>query len=171
MDDKAITNVLHSVPNYHEFLTVAELNKSSKQLAEDFDNVELLEIGQSKQGRIIYCLKIGNFQRNALLFAFPHPNEPIGSMTTEFLSHYLASHPDFLERTKITWYIIKAIDIDGAVLNEGWFKGKFDPIKYALNYYRPASHEQVEWSFPIKYKNVDFNSPIPATQALMKLIY
>jgi len=165
-----LQEILNQIPNYKEFMTIAELDDSSKKLAQSFEHVGLKEIGKSKEGRTIYCLKIGDGKENALLFAFPHPNEPIGSMSLEFLSWYLAKNPEFTKKTGYTWYLIKAIDIDGAILNEGWFKGEFNPLKYAKNYYRPAPYEQVEWSFPINYKKLKFETPPPETQALMHLI-
>jgi len=165
-----LEEILSQIPNYKEFMTVAELDDSSKNLAQKFNLVELKEIGKSRGGRTIYYLKIGEGKENVLLFAFPHPNEPIGSMSLEFLSQFLANNPEFTKNTGYTWYLIKAIDIDGAILNEGWFKGEFNPLKYAKNYYRPASFEQVEWSFPINYKKLKFETPPPETQALMHLI-
>lgn len=165
-----LIEILDQIPEYKEFMAIDELNASSKQLVNNYDHVDLLEIGKSREKRPIYCLKIGEGKKNALLFAFPHPNEPIGSMSLEFLSHFLARNPKFTKETGYTWYIIKAIDIDGAKLNEGWFKGDFTPIKYARNFYRPAGHEQVEWSFPIKYKKLIFETPPPETQALIKLM-
>jgi len=165
-----LQEILKQIPNYKEFMTIAELDGSSKKLAQDFDHVELKEIGKSRGERTIYCLKIGEGKKNALLFAFPHPNEPIGSMSLEFLSQFLAKNPEFTKLTGYIWYLIKAIDIDGAILNEGWFKGDFNPLKYAKNYYRPAPFEQVEWSFPIDYKKLKFETPPPETQALMHLI-
>jgi len=151
-------------------MTISELGDSSKKLANDFTNVEIIKIGKSRAGRILYCLKIGEGKENALLFAFPHPNEPIGIMSLEFLSHFLAENPEFTKHTGYSWHIIKAIDIDGAVLNEGWFKGEFNPLKYAMNYYRPAPYEQVEWTFPINHKKLKFDTPTPETQALMNLM-
>ena len=165
-----IKKILDEIPYYKEFLTVDELDASSKELAKQYDNVDILELGKSRAGHSIYCLKIGQGKKNVLYFGFPHPNEPIGSLTVEFLSRYLAENPEFTENTGYTWYLIKAMDIDGAKLNEGWFKGEFDPVKHARNYYRPPFHEQIEWSFPIEYKLLKFDSPTPATQALMKLL-
>lgn len=165
-----LNEILDSVPTFKEFMTVEELNQSSKELADDYKTVELIRVGKSREGRPISYLKIGNGEKNALLFAFPHPNEPIGSLTIEFLSRYFAENPDIIKELGYTWYLIKAIDPDGAALNEGWFKGKFDPVKYARHYYRPASHEQIEWTFPIKYKKLAFSNPPPETQSLMKLI-
>ncbi|MFX1390165.1 MAG: M14 family zinc carboxypeptidase [Promethearchaeota archaeon] len=165
-----ISKVIGSIPNYKEFLTVDELDNSSRKLAEEHEEVELFNLGSSSLGHPILCLKIGKGKKNALLFAFPHPNEPIGSLTVEFLSGYLAENPDVTKDLGYTWYLIKAIDPDGAILNEGWFKGKFNPFKYAKNYYRPPGHEQIEWTFPIEYKKLVFSNPPPETQALMKLI-
>ncbi len=165
-----LKEILNQIPEYKEFMTISELDASSKKLAEKFNYVDLKEIGKSREGRTIYCLKIGEGKKNALLFGFPHPNEPIGSMSLEFLSCFLAENPDFTKNSGYTWYLIKAIDIDGAILNEGWFKGEFNPLKYAKNYYRPATYQQVEWTFPVKYKKFSFNSPLPETRALMELL-
>ncbi len=165
-----LQEILSQIPNYKEFMTIAELDGSSKKLAQSFHHVDLKEIGKSRGGRTIFCLKIGEGKKNALLFAFPHPNEPIGSMSLEFLSQFLAKNPEFTKKTGYTWYLIKAIDIDGAILNEGWFKGEFNPLKYAKNYYRPAGYEQIEWSFPTKYKKLEFKTPPSETQALMSLM-
>jgi len=165
-----LDEVVDKVPEYKEFLTVDELNKSADALADEFDVVKKVKIGESGDGRPISYLKIGDGPKNALLFAFPHPNEPIGSMTVEYLSRYLVENPETVEELGYTWYLIKAIDPDGAALNEGWFKGDFTPLKYAQNYYRPPMHEQMEWTFPVEYKNLKFDSPPPETRALMGLI-
>ena len=162
--------ILNNIPNYKEFMTVNELDESSKKLAAQYESVDLIKLGKTDSGRPILCLKIGKGKKNALLFAFPHPNEPIGSMTIEYLSNYLPKNPKILQEMDYTWYFIKAIDIEGAVLNEGWFKGEFTPLKYARNYYRPPGHEQVEWTFPIEYKKLKFDTPPPETKALMKII-
>jgi len=165
-----LDEVVEKVPDYKEFLTVKELHDSATRLAQEFDSVEITKVGESGEGRPISYLKIGDGPRNALLFAFPHPNEPIGSMTVEFLSRHLAENPDVVDDLGYTWYLINAIDPDGAALNEGWFKGEFTPLKYAQNYYRPPGHEQIEWTFPVEYKNLSFNSPPSETRALMKVI-
>lgn len=169
---KGIFNkVLERIPSYKEFLTVDELNNSSKKLVEEYpDKASLLKIGKARNDEDIFCLRIGDGDLRALLFAFPHPNEPIGSMTLEYLSWKLAEEDEFRNKTNTTWYIIKCIDPFGARLNEGWFKVKWTPRKYALNYYRPPGFKQVEWTFPIEYKTLKFNSPVPETKALMKII-
>lgn len=126
-------------------------------------------IGKSRSGEDIKALKIGNGRKTAFLYGFPHPNEPIGSMTLEFLSRSLVENQS-LRKLDYTWYIVKCIDPDGARLNEGWFKGPLTPMKYALGYYRSPVSEQVEWTFPVKYKTLAWENPMPETRAMMNLI-
>ncbi len=168
----SIKAVIKSVPEYEYFKTVDELNESSRKLAEQYpDLASFYKIGESMAGDPIYCLKIGNGSRAILMYGFPHPNEPIGSMMLDYLSQQLVENEAFRNTFKdVSWYIIKVADNDGAKLNEGWFRGPYTPLNYALNFYRPASFQQVEWTFPIKYKTLDNNDPIPETRALMNII-
>ena len=55
-------------------------------------------------------------------------------------------------------------------MNEGWFKGSFDITKYAYNFYRPEAERQIEWSFPVKYKDFSFQEPCSETKILADLI-
>ena len=92
--------ILEKVPDYQEFLTVAELDASSLELASRYpEKVHLSTIGYSRKNHPIYCLKIGNGRKNALAFACPHPNEPIGAMTLEYFSWKLAEEEAFLQET------------------------------------------------------------------------
>lgn len=164
-------SVVDNVPDYKAFLTVDELDKSSRKLAEEFpDSVSVFEAGTSRAGHPILCMKIGDGPKNALCFACPHPNEPIGAMTLEYFSRALAENDELREGLGFTWYIIKCIDPDGVRLNENWFKGPFNVYTYTKNYFRPIGYEQVEWTFPIDYKELHFHHPLPETQALMKII-
>lgn len=86
-----LEELLRYVPDYREFMTVDELNTSSQRLADEHDHVEFFRIGESTEGEPISALKIGEGSRNALPFGFPHPNEPIGSMTLEYLSRRRAT--------------------------------------------------------------------------------
>lgn len=163
--------IVDKVPDYKVFLTVDEMDESTKKLAEEFpDVVTVFEAGTSREGHSILCMKIGNGPKNALCFACPHPNEPIGAMTMEYFSRALAEDDQLREELGFTWYIIKCIDPDGVRLNEKWFKGPFTIYNYAKNYYRPIGYEQVEWTFPIDYKKLHFHVPLPETQALMRII-
>ena len=164
-------DVIKGVPEYQEFLTVNELKESSQALAQMHpDVVELFQVGASTSGEPINALRVGNGKLKALLIGFPHPNEPIGSLTIEYLSKRLAEDDELREDLGFTWYFIKAADIDGARLNEGWFKGKYDNIKHMLNFYRTPGYRQIEWTFPVEYKTLKWNSPSPETKAVMNLI-
>ena len=171
MDFNAILKIISDVPDYQDFLTVDELKTSSKRLASRHpDIVDILTIGHSRQGDSIEALKIGKGARKALLFALPHPNEPIGSMMLEYLSRRLAEDDSLRESLGYTWYLIKCIDPDGTRLNKGWFKGPFSIENYARYHYRPPSFQQIEWTFPVDYQTLHFHDPLPETKALMALI-
>lgn len=164
-------DILQTIPDYQEFLTLDELHQSSTRLVEEFPQLaHLREIGTSTDGRPIELLTIGHGKRTALFLGAPHPNEPIGTLTLEFLSRLLCERSDLREQLDYTFLIVKASDPDGLTLNEGWFKGTFSPLKYALNYYRPPQDEQVEWGFPIHYKTLHFTAPPAETRAVMQLM-
>jgi hypothetical protein len=165
-------SIIENVPDYKAFLTVDEMDESSRKLAEEFpDTVTVFEAGTSRKGHPILAMKIGDGPKKALCFACPHPNEPIGAMTLEYLSRALAENDRFREESGFTWYLIKCIDPDGVRLNENWFKGPFNIYNYTRNYFRPIGYEQVEWTFPIQHKELNFNNPLPETEALMKLMH
>ena len=166
-----ISRIVGDVPDYKCFKTVEELNNDSIELARSSpDLVSLKRIGKSRNGEDIILLQIGKGSKEALLFACPHPNEPIGAMMLTYLSERLAGDKALREAFDFRWNIIKCIDPDGTKLNEPWFKGPFTPKNYAEKYYRPASYEQVEWTFPVDYKTLKFDNPLPETRALMNVI-
>jgi hypothetical protein len=166
-----LSDILERIPDYQEFPILEELRESSVRLVEEFPQVAHLQvIGTSTEGRPIELLTIGHGKRTALLLGAPHPNEPIGVLTLEFLSRLLCERSDLREQLDCTFLIVKASDPDGLALNEGWFKGAFSPLKYVLNYYRPPQDEQVEWGFPIHYKTLHFTTPPAETRAVIQLM-
>lgn len=172
--NQILRNFLDDIPDYKEFMTADEMDSSSRNLARKYhDTVELINIGKSTKGNTILCLKIGDESRypnTGLMLGCPHPNEPIGAMMLEYFCEALAGNPRLVEELGYTWYVIKAWDYDGLKLNEGWLKGPFSITGYARNYYRPPFNKQVEWTFPLVYKSLVFNEPLPETQAVMSLI-
>ena len=60
-----LDEVVDKVPDYKEFLTVMELHDSAVRLAEEYDSVEMIKIGESGEGYPISYLKIGDGPRNA----------------------------------------------------------------------------------------------------------
>jgi hypothetical protein len=166
-----LQQLAQDIPNYDVFLTIDELTASSHQLAAEFpDLVSIKVVGETRGGDPIELLTIAGGEHQALVFGGPHPNEPIGTMTIEFLTRRLCEDKTLRDELGYTWHFIKCIDADGMRLNEGWFKGPFTPTNYARHFFRPASFDQVEWTFPVEYKQLKFDAPLPETQALMKVI-
>lgn len=159
------------VPVYDRFRLISELEEASRSLALKYpDFVEWREVGRSSEGRPITALIIGEGDQSIFLYGFTHPNEPIGSLTIEYLASRLAASADLRKRFGYRFILAKAIDVDGGTLNEGWFQGPFDLLTYARNYYRPPPNEQAEWTFPIDYKTLHWNTPIPETRAIKKIV-
>lgn len=137
----------------------------------DFPGLARLEtVGASAEGRPIELLTVGHGRTPALLLGVPHPNEPIGTLTIEFLTRLLCEDDALRARLDLTLHVVKVADPDGLVLNEGWFKGAFSPLRYALGFYRPPHREQVEWSFPVEYRTLRFATPSPETAAVMRVM-
>jgi hypothetical protein len=147
------------------------LDEASRRLAERYpDVVELRSIGESSEGREITALVIGEGDKSAFMYGFTHPNEPIGSLTIEYLASRLAADANLRKKLGYRFILAKAIDVDGAKLNEGWFRGPFDLLTYAKNYYRPPPNEQAEWTFPIDYKTLHWSTPNAETSAIKKIV-
>jgi hypothetical protein len=160
-----------AVPDMDRFLTVDELNADFERIAREFPETATLErVGSSKLGEPIRMLSFGSGQRNILLFACPHPNEPIGAMLVHHLARVLCEDSMLRDGLGYTWNLITCVDPDGTRLNEGWFAGPFTVANYARHFYRPAGHQQVEWTFPNFYKQNYFDKSLPESQMLMRVI-
>lgn len=161
--------LMKSVPNYTRFFTVDELFNHTRTVAFQHPDIAKYRIvGYSRNAEAIPMLSVGNGSKSILLYACPHPNEPIGSLLVDFLLDAVFQHPELL--VNYTWHLLPCVDPDGTRLNEGWFAGPFTIRHYAQYYYRPAVEEQVEWTFPIQYKKYRWNTPSNETQALMAAI-
>ena len=166
-----LQKIAADIPDYQTFFTVDELRASSHRLVQQYPDIASMKVvGKTRKGDPIELLTIAGGSAPAFVFGGPHPNEPIGCMTIEYLSQRLCEDEALRRELDYTWHFIKSIDADGMRLNEGWFKGPFSPTNYARHFYRPARDEQVEWTFPIEYKTLKFNQPLPETTALMQVI-
>jgi hypothetical protein len=166
-----LQQLARQIPDYPVFLSIDEMTASSHALAAEFPAlVSLRTVGHTRRGDPIELITIRGGEKQAFVFGGPHPNEPIGCMTIEFLTRRLCEDDALRDELGYTWHFIKSIDSDGMRLNEGWFKGPFTPTQYARHFFRPAPFDQVEWTFPLDYKTLHFNSPLPETEALMRVI-
>lgn len=159
-----------AVPRYESFYTVDEHRDRDRALAAEYDHVEYEELGESQDGDTLWAVTVGDGDRSALLFGAPHPNEPIGSMTIDFLIHELAANDELRSSLDYEFVCMPISDPDGVRLNEGWFDGPFTLSNYAQNFYRPPPDEQVEATFPVEHEDYSFDDPTPATRALADLI-
>jgi hypothetical protein len=166
-----IQSYMASVPEMDRFLTVDELRADFVRIAEAHPEIARLErVGSSSLGEPISMLSIGSGERNLLLFACPHPNEPIGATMVHHLARMLCDNADLRDGMGYTWNLIPCVDPDGTRLNEGWFAGPYSVTNYARNFYRPAAHQQVEWTFPNFYKTNYFDRSLPESEMLMRVI-
>jgi len=163
--------LLDGVADYESFLPVDDLLEATAAIAGAHpDRAAWERIGTSRLDEPIYELTVAGGPRHALVFAGVHPNEPIGSLTCLQLARSLTADPELTARLGYTWHIIPCIDPDGMRLNESWFGGSMTRVEYGRGFYRPAPDEQVEWTFPFKYKDVYFDRVMPETVALMRVI-
>jgi hypothetical protein len=154
------------VPEFDRFLTVKELYSRAYETAARHPGIARVEdVGRSSDGQPIPMVTIGNGPARVILVGCPHPNEPIGAMLVHFLLDELIENRALREGR--TWYLLPCVDPDGTRLNESWFRGPMTVETYARHFYRPASEEQVEWTFPTTYKTFSWTTPLPETSALM----
>lgn len=166
-----LKSIAEDIPDYPRFLTIDELNASSHQLVAEYPDIASLRVvGHTRRGDPIELVTIKGGEKQAFVFGGPHPNEPIGTLTIEYLSRRLCEDAALRDELGYTWHFIKSIDSDGMRLNEGWFAGPFTPTNYARHFFRPAPFDQIEWTFPIDYKDLHFHSPLPETETLMRVI-
>ncbi len=169
MTDGPYARALARVPDYQRFLTVDEMIASARRVVADNPTLASIEaIGTSTDGEPIHMVRIGTGPQRLLAYALPHPNEPIGAMLVQFLLHELIR--DEALRAGRSWYLLPCVDPDGTRLNEGWFAGPYTIRNYARHFFRPRSQEQVEWTFPIRYKTFASDTPMSETRALMQAI-
>ena len=160
---------LNNVPNYDSFLTLDELDKRAFELSNKY-GFEIKEVGTSENNHRMYLIRAGKGSKNAFVWGFPHPNEPIGSLTIDWLINYFGENPDTLRETGYTWYFMYTADPDGTRLNEHWFKGKLTLDRYFTNFYRPPANRMIDWTFPIKYKDFEWKEPLNETRVLIDII-
>ena len=161
------------LPELHHYPTVDELNDAFAALAHAHpDRVGVSELGRSRDGEsiLLYSITGADDVLSGLLAGGVHPNEPIGSWTMLHLAQELLSDPELHRSLATSWHFLPCADPDSMRLNEGWFHDPHDRTRYFENFYRPAGREQVEWTFPFRYKSAHFDAMLPETRALQRAI-
>lgn len=172
--DDGLARELASVACEDRFAGVEELEARTRAIVERAAAAGVMAvselIGRSRAGRELTCVTVGSGPRHAVVFGLPHPNEPIGGLTSLHLLERLIDVNPFELLDEFTWHVVPCIDPDGLALNEGWLAGPHTMAHYARHFYRPAGDEQVEWTAPFHYKRAHFDAVLPETQALLQLI-
>ncbi|WP_029137062.1 M14 family metallopeptidase [Nakamurella lactea] len=169
--DQWISGQMATVPEYDRFAGADELERQLTEVAAEFPDVAVRRrIATSRLGDPIHALQVGEGDRQALVFALPHPNEPVGGLTAVHLARQLCADPELRRRIGLRFTIVGCIDPDGLRLNEGWLAGPFTRTHYARHFFRPAGDRQVEWTFPVDYHDYYFDAVLPETAGLVRLI-
>ncbi len=162
--------LVSEVPNYERYMSVGELDSKFDKIPDRSPGASLIPLGKTKGGRSLRALKIGKGRHNALIYAFPNPEEPLGGLVIDSLISLLVKHNASVG-LDYTWYFIACIDPDGASLTDGFVKGPLTTDTFVRNYYRTPVFDTGEENFPYRYGSMlDLNKPTPETLALMKLM-
>jgi len=159
-----------AVPRYDSFLRVDTHRDRDRALAAEHDHVVYRSHGETPEGEELWSVTVGEGSRSALLFGAPHPNEPVGSMTVDFLLQELATNDALRDSLDYEFVCVPVADPDGVRRNEGWFDGPFTLSNYAQNFYRPPPDEQIEATFPVEHEGYTYDDPTAGTRALASLI-
>jgi hypothetical protein len=163
-----VEELLRGVPQFEKFCSVQDLRTLVESLRVGSSGLQVEVAGMSAMGRPIHHVQCGTGTTKALLVGFPHANEPIGGLTVFSLLNLLREGA--LAEAGVEWHVVPCIDPDGAVLNEGWSQSAFTLRDYLRHFHRQELRDQVECSFPIHYKKLSFDQPVPEAQILMRLL-
>lgn len=165
-----VDQVLQTMPHFTSFCSVDKLRALVESLQTESTHFKIEVAGTSRNGFPIHHLQFGSGSVKALVVGFPHCDEPIGGLTVFSLLTLLNQGNSALVDSDVEWHIVPCIDPDGAMLNEGWSQKAFTLESFMRNFHKQVDCEQVECSFPIKYKNLVFNQPVIETTVLQEII-
>ncbi|MGW7204607.1 M14 family zinc carboxypeptidase [Streptomyces sp. NPDC054837] len=123
--------------------TVTEVLMSARALAAHRPALcTLRQVGRSRAGRPLHLLSVGRARRAVLVVAGAHSNEPTGGATLLDVAGRVLNEREL--RFGTSWHFLLCADPDGASLHRTPApRSLFD---YHLGFFRPAGHEQPEWS-------------------------
>ncbi|WP_281690448.1 M14 family zinc carboxypeptidase [Pseudonocardia thermophila] len=162
---------LAHIPALDRFPTVDEMQAELDRLAQRYpDLVRVRRIGTSRLGEPIRMATVGDGECDALVFGGPHANEPVGFLAVRELAWLLCAEDRLRERLGFRWHLVPCVDPDAARLNESWYVRPDGRERYLRGFYRPATAEQVEWTFPHLREPGYFDRMLPETVALARVI-
>lgn len=167
----ACAEICARIPDYPRLFTLTELQQR-------IDNLQRLHpalmsrrvIGASKKGMPIELVSVGQGRRSALLVAGLHPNEPVGSLSADFLMTELCRNEALRRQLDFTWHFINPVDPDGMRLNESWLRRPLTLERYVSGLFRPALARQAEYTFPLQVDSFSFDDSVPENMAWRKAL-
>lgn len=126
--------------------------------------VRLERVGVSGEGGPLWLLRVGRGDRQALVVAGPHANEPVGGATVLRLAERVLADPRATAEADATWNLLLCLDPDGLRRNEGWLSGPYRLERYFRHFFRPGFLEQPEW-----LPDGAAAAALPETRALLRL--
>ncbi|PWI14668.1 3-hydroxyacyl-CoA dehydrogenase [Streptomyces sp. Act143] len=123
--------------------TVTEVVTSARALAAHRPALcTLREVGRSRAGRPLLLLSVGHAERAVLVVAGAHSNEPTGGATLLSVAERVVREGEL--RADTSWHFLLCADPDGASLHVT--PAPRNLFEYHRGFFRPAGHEQPEWS-------------------------
>lgn len=166
-----INDIYARLPEIDRYPTVAGIHAQTQALAEAYpDRVWIWPAGQSREGRPIDCLQVGQGHLHAVVIGGADANEPLGPLAVLEWTRLLCEDAGRRGAMDYTWYFVPLLDPDGMTRNQRWFGGPFTLTHYARHNYRPPESQRPEFCFPIQYKTLSHPGLMPETQALMRVI-
>jgi hypothetical protein len=121
---------------------------TADSLAERLEPLGARVIGESREGRPLLGLEIGEGPVRVSITAGAHADEPTGPLTTVALAKWLLSEEGADVRSKTSWHICPHVNPDGAERNAGWFTDPPDLARYLAGAVREPPGEDVEFNYP-----------------------
>lgn len=166
----AVHEVLGALGHFETFCSVRALQELVEEVRRSSFRLTVETAGRSSRGAPIHHLCCGDGEFKVLVVGFPHCHEPVGGMTVAALIRLLAQRHHGLAAADLEWHIVPCIDPDGAILNEGWTQAPFSFERYMKNRHVQPWLNQVDCSFPISYKGLQFDRPSPEARILKQLL-
>ncbi|WP_158710382.1 M14 family zinc carboxypeptidase [Streptomyces sp. NRRL F-5126] len=146
--------------------TVGELTARAGALAAAHPGrATVRRIGSSRGGEPLTLLTVGGGgDRDVLVVAGPHANEPVGGATALRIAEHLVSRERDDGPGAATWHLLLCLDPDGARRNERWLNGPMTFDHHFRRMFRPNFYEQPEWLHARSEAEL-----LPETRALIDL--
>ncbi|MFJ5772816.1 M14 family zinc carboxypeptidase [Streptomyces sp. NPDC093094] len=132
------------MPPLPRYPTAGELAARAAALVERrAGDARLAPAGTSRAGEPLWLLSAGHGERQVLVVAGPHANEPVGGATALRLAERVLARPELTDG--VTWNLLLCVDPDGLRRNEDWLHGPYTLGNYFRHFFRPGFLEQPEW--------------------------